>query len=673
MKTRLNFHGAFVLVLGYIFLLVIAQTTTAQPQYKCLGKKLSLENILNVLQGRSFNLNMTERNDYATNCVKKDGVSFIVTSNDEIKLKEARAGNILIDAIRIECGLKPLQNQKLYPSEITWASSPRLPGKWQTLNLRDSQSMTNQLIKETPKKLVNTVRQIKKFRTLILPFYPGTELVEGLVPNAGILTFILHRSGTITLLNGTSQPIHELNAQIPLLLDNTEKVEDYLKFFCFQVFGEEGDFRLIESRDEVLWMKGATLAEKQRIGKNIKLLEIEKSGDQSWGAKATVQYSDALFHVKFSIKKSGMIEMLDDTPLEADLAVRGESFNGYLRVEFDGKNVSKSSIEADYANRGAGAFDKGDYKNAITLYSEAIKNNSRNAELYMKRGFSYHYYGEGNTAIEDYKQAVKSKPELGALPLHKCLPFQTGDKNADAVLESCNLAIQANPRFALLYYKRALIFFTKNDNNRGNADIAEAIKLNPNFVSAYYYRGITQSNNGNYDLAVKDFSKAIELNSGSIYSYIGRGEAYSKKSLKEDTFLRRTNYEQAVRDYSKAVEIKPLDGYIARGNFYYNEKNYTLAFEDFNQAVKLKTDNSDVYFRRGYIYTSRNEYDLAINDYTKAISLNQDDAAYVNRGFCYYKKGESEKAAADYRKALQINPNNETAKKNLNAISKENQ
>lgn len=630
MKIRLRFHKLLVLAFSVFLLLIIAQTTFSQTKYKCLGKNLSLDNILNVLQGTSIDSTLSERNDYATNCVKKDGVSFIVTSGDEVKLKAAGANNILIDAIRIEGGISPLQNQKPYSPESTWSLSPRLPGKWELLNLQDSQFMTDQLLKETPSKLANTIRQVKKFRTMLLPFYPGAELVEGLVPNTGILTFIVLRDGDITLLNGTSPPIHELNAQVPILIDSQENAELYLKFFCFQVFGEEGDFRLIEVDNEIAWMKSVTPADKQRVIKKIKPLKLDKSGDELWKAEATVQYSDALFRAIFSIKKTGMVEMLEDTPLEVDLPIRGEFFNGYLRVEFDGKNISKSSLEDDYIKRAEEAFNKGDYKSAIVLYSEAIKANSQNPDLFMKRGFSHHYYGDWETAVADYGQAVKLKPDLGSNALLKCLPYTAGDKNVETASSVCNQAMKDFPQFSLLYYKRALINFTKSDYRASYADLYEATKLNPNFVGAYRNLGSFYFSQKKYDEAIKEYSRAIELRKDFVNVYVSRGNSYYEKSLSEPLRIRikdTSSYNLCFKDFAKAIELSPKTAYIymTRGDIYVREKDYNKAVTDYTEVINLAPNFAETYIKRGESYENQRKYDLAIADYSKVLQLEPDN------------------------------------------------
>ena len=47
-----------------------------------------------------------------------------------------------------------------------------------------------------------------------------------------------------------------------------------------------------------------------------------KDDNGNWMCDAVVYYSNALFIANFSVQPSGMIEMLDDEPIAADLPVK---------------------------------------------------------------------------------------------------------------------------------------------------------------------------------------------------------------------------------------------------------------------------------------------------------------------------------------------------------------
>jgi hypothetical protein len=117
----------------------------------------------------------------------------------------------------------------------------------------------------------------------MLPFYDSVALIRVRDPNwvnRRLNIYYLTDQGNLFRLNGTSPPIHEVNAKAPIKV-NEKNVLDYLRFFCFFVRGEEGPFYIAESMEDPNMptdmddttrsviegtVRGATFAGKQRAG-----------------------------------------------------------------------------------------------------------------------------------------------------------------------------------------------------------------------------------------------------------------------------------------------------------------------------------------------------------------------------------------------------------------------
>ncbi|CAN0244698.1 unnamed protein product, partial [Chrysoparadoxa australica] len=85
-----------------------------------------------------------------------------------------------------------------------------------------------------------------------LPFYDSVALISVRNNELDALNtrlFYLTDQGNLFRLNGTSPPIHEVNAKAPVKI-NEENVLDYLRFFCYFVRGEEGPFYIAEQADD---------------------------------------------------------------------------------------------------------------------------------------------------------------------------------------------------------------------------------------------------------------------------------------------------------------------------------------------------------------------------------------------------------------------------------------
>lgn len=159
-------------------------------------------------------------------------------------------------------------------------------------------------------------------RVFDLPFHPNVPLVDICPRSAsatGRLCFLI-QSGLLYRLNGTSPPIHEVNAkEMPDL--NQETVLYYLAFFCFFVRSEDGPFLIVDRlENEFLPDLADKRNEVDMVYRPPRVWGRDKKGN--WLISALVYYADAVFVADFSVQPSGMIEMLDDSLVAADLSAR---------------------------------------------------------------------------------------------------------------------------------------------------------------------------------------------------------------------------------------------------------------------------------------------------------------------------------------------------------------
>ncbi len=158
-----------------------------------------------------------------------------------------------------------------------------------------------------------------------LPFYDAVVLIRVKDPNwveKNLNIYYLTDQGNLFRLNGTSPPIHEVNAKAPIKVTE-ENVLEYLRFFCFFVRGEEGPFYISESMDDPNMPKEMDDTTRSVIEGTIRPASYEGKNEQGHLlCDAVVFYSNALFIANFAVQPSGMIEMLDDEPIAADLPTK---------------------------------------------------------------------------------------------------------------------------------------------------------------------------------------------------------------------------------------------------------------------------------------------------------------------------------------------------------------
>jgi hypothetical protein len=159
----------------------------------------------------------------------------------------------------------------------------------------------------------------------MLPFYDSVALIRVKEPswtNQAMYVYYLTDQGNLFRLNGTSPPIHEVNAKAPVKITE-ENVLEYLRFFCFFVRGEEGPFYVAESMADPSMPTDMDDTTRSVIEGTIRPATFEGVNEQGhYLCDAVVFYSNALFIANFAVQPTGMIEMLDDEPIAADLPVK---------------------------------------------------------------------------------------------------------------------------------------------------------------------------------------------------------------------------------------------------------------------------------------------------------------------------------------------------------------
>jgi ankyrin repeat protein len=157
--------------------------------------------------------------------------------------------------------------------------------------------------------------------TLLLPFYKNIKLCrvrDRLWNDNRRALFYLQSESGLYRLNGTSPPIHEVNSKYIAL--TSKNVIDYCRFFGFFVRGDEGAFHLLESDNDIVLSPTLNVTARNAISSIVRPASFEGISPQGhFYVDAVLAYSSAVFIANFSVQPSGMIEMLNDEPLAADL------------------------------------------------------------------------------------------------------------------------------------------------------------------------------------------------------------------------------------------------------------------------------------------------------------------------------------------------------------------
>ncbi|MDA9374804.1 tetratricopeptide repeat protein [Flavobacteriaceae bacterium] len=95
------------------------------------------------------------------------------------------------------------------------------------------------------------------------------------------------------------------------------------------------------------------------------------------------------------------------------------------------------------------------------------------------------------------------------------------------------------------------------------------------------------------------------------------------------------NYDKAIDYYNKSLESNyfnyysdlAFESYERKGWVYYRMRNYSNAIKNYDDAIKINSQEHSVFFWRGSAHSHLRKYDEAIADYNTAIKLNPKERA----------------------------------------------
>ncbi|WP_143288353.1 tetratricopeptide repeat protein, partial [Calothrix rhizosoleniae] len=118
-------------------------------------------------------------------------------------------------------------------------------------------------------------------------------------------------------------------------------------------------------------------------------------------------------------------------------------------------------------------------------------------------------------------------------------------KDFVAAIELFNRALQTNPNWDAVYYRRGLAYFDTGAIHQAVSDYTKAIELNPQYTEAYYGRALARVVLKNLPGALADVERAIVLNRNYAGAYNLRATIHRKQG----------NIHGAIADFKQAAEL----------------------------------------------------------------------------------------------------------------------
>ncbi|WKN31105.1 tetratricopeptide repeat protein [Porifericola rhodea] len=218
--------------------------------------------------------------------------------------------------------------------------------------------------------------------------------------------------------------------------------------------------------------------------------------------------------------------------------------------------------------------------------------------------------------------------------------------NIDSAKTYINLAIEHKPSEADYFANLALVFEAEQDTVAAIRSYQQALARQSDHELALRNISLLATDSDSKKFIEEAYDLAI-AQEASYQSYFNRAVLRQSKG----------EHRKAVQDFDQALALagNNTEMLILRG--YSKEKSAGLegAIEDYSTALKHNPNHVKAYSNRANAYYKLKRYNEALDDYNTVISLNPEEAKYYyNRGITLYYLGKISRACTDLNKSLDM-------------------
>jgi tetratricopeptide (TPR) repeat protein len=291
--------------------------------------------------------------------------------------------------------------------------------------------------------------------------------------------------------------------------------------------------------------------------------------------------------------------------------------------------------------------------------TEAIKHLSQafsltlDPNIRLHRGLTYLAQHKFALAMEDCETVLASDPNNALAHGIRGRVLQCEEQFEEAIV-ACTRAIELGYEHAMVYLARAISYAATDQPTLAALDCEAAIAIEPNNAWASQIQGRLQLQTGDLDAAVNAFHRALELAPDwdaprEQLSLLHRLKENPRASVDEQTLL-------------IGRQPKKASHYVNRAFAYTQLQEYSLAADDYDQAIEIEPENDQLYFLRGVFRMNCQEIELALVDFERVLEITGgNDSARAHRASLLLRLKRYQEAIDDYALLIAKYPENPSA------------
>lgn len=219
-----------------------------------------------------------------------------------------------------------------------------------------------------------------------------------------------------------------------------------------------------------------------------------------------------------------------------------------------------------------------------------------------------------------------------------------------SALSSMDVAVRLQPESMTAIFWRGVFRLKATDFDGAKRDFTTCVLKQEDLMSARYNRALANNSLGDYKAALEDLNWIVDHKQATTRVF----------SLRSQLYVALNDSARAKSDLQTAIESTPLspEDWVARGVLKIQSapKN---ALADFQQALKLDSNNSAAHFNSAHVYSEiLGDLPAAINSLTELEKLGKKNASVIaSRGILLARNDQDDLAIQDANSAAALQPN----------------
>jgi len=305
--------------------------------------------------------------------------------------------------------------------------------------------------------------------------------------------------------------------------------------------------------------------------------------------------------------------------------------------------TSENQIETISSALRAGEFDK-----AVELSRAALKESPNNSQLWTLQGIAFIRKGDSKNALTAFQQALKISPNnVAALAGAAQIEYQAGSQAAMALL---NRLLELRPGDPTAHAMLAVLEFRKGNCPAAVQHFEKAGQLIDSQLDALHAYATCLVKLKQLDDAAATLQKTVAL----------RPDDPRERHVLASIQLMAHKPQDALATLQPLLEAQNVDSNTLElaSRAYEDTGDTPQAVSTLRQALLLDPHNVSLYLDFATICFAHESFQVGIDVITEGLSLQpKADDLYVARGVLYVQLAQYDKAESDFEKAYALNPN----------------